>query len=375
MKRVHIALVGGQPVPVYVGIRDDVEVREVVLVCSPQSREEGERIRRQFPNHTIRMEECSPVNLSEIEELAQRLGGEFTGCEVTLNLTSGTKLWSLSFFRVFSQISSSRFIYVDQTNTITDILTKDTHIGEIAHITRFELYGTPLTSYTPLSDYDEDDAEVMGKVERLRNFNRSEFAQLTGNFSMELLQNDEMIPMTRNGSCIEYDWDANRVDITLTSYSGGYRKSVTLESPHVFDIVFNSGWFEYKVARELRQISMVGDVWLNCEFADTEGNPKNEIDIIADLGNRLLFVECKTMIKDTTDIDKFRSALRNFSGTSTTGLFVTNDKPRQQYSHAMEKCKDNGILTFNYALWREAPLRSPSLAEIIKNQLFTQHKR
>ena len=375
MKRVHIALVGGQPVPVYVGIRDDVEVREVVLVCSPQSREEGERIRRQFPDHTIRMEECSPVNLSEIEELAQRLGGEFTGCEVTLNLTSGTKLWSLSFFRVFSQISSSRFIYVDQTNTITDILTKDTHIGEIAHITRFELYGTPLTSYTPLSDYDEDDAEVMGKVERLRNFNRSEFAQLTGNFSMELLQNDEMIPMTRSGSCIKYDWDANQVDITLTSYSGGYRKSVTLESPHVFDIVFNSGWFEYKVARELRQISMVGDVWLNCEFADTEGNPKNEIDIIADLGNRLLFVECKTMIKDTTDIDKFRSALRNFSGTSTTGLFVTNDKPRQQYRHAMEKCKDNGILTFNYALWREAPLRSPSLAEIIKNQLFTQHKR
>ena len=85
------------------------------------------------------------------------------------------------------------------------------------------------------------------------------------------------------------------------------------------------------------------------------------------------------MIYDTTDIDKFRSALRNFSGTSSTGIFVTNDMPneksRSRYEHAMEKCKDNGILTFNFSLWKSNPSASPSLNDIINEQLNYQNKR
>lgn len=374
MKKVHISLVGGQPVPVYIGIKDDCQAGDIILVCSPQSLEEANRIKTHFLKRMVRIEECSPVNLSEIEMLTEKLRNEFEACEVTLNLTSGTKLWTLSFFRVFSQMNSAQFIYVDQTNTITDILTKETHKGEIPHITRFELYGTPLTSYVPLTDYDRADFDVMSEVEKIRKINRRDFTLLTGSCDKRLLENNEVIPATVNGSSIKYDYWEKWVTINLQGYNG-FVKSQTFRSPHVFDIVFNSGWFELKVAHELNKNPHVKEVWLNCEFSDTEGNPKNEIDIICDLGNRLLFVECKTMIKDTTDIDKFRSALRNFSGTSTTGLFVTNDHPKKEYKHAMEKCRDNGILTFNFARWREAPLQSVSLDKIIESQLFTQNKR
>ena len=85
------------------------------------------------------------------------------------------------------------------------------------------------------------------------------------------------------------------------------------------------------------------------------------------------------MIHDSTDIDKFRSALRNFSGTSSMGIFVTNDKPNaissSRYEHAMEKCKDNGILTFNFSLWRNNPNNSPSLKQIVNEQIRLQNKR
>ena len=376
MRKVHITLVGGQPIPVYIGIKDDGQANTVVLACSAQSRDEADRISLQFPKRTVIIKECSPIDLNEIEDLATQLSEEYSGYEKTINLTSGTKLWSLTFFRILSQQDHVRFIYVDQTNVITDILSKNTHLGKIDTFKRFELYGTPLTSFRSLDEYSDEDIDVLKDIEYLRNKNRSEFWKLT---DLQKLNEeiDSNVIETDNGSSLEYCISERWAKVILRTGTKFYEKQ--LESEHLFDILFNNGWFELKTAKELRQNEQISNIWLNCEFADTEGNPKNEIDIIAELGNRLLFVECKTMIHDSTDIDKFRSALRNFSGTSSTGIFVTNDKPneksRSRFEHAMEKCKDNGILTFNFSLWKDNPMGILPIKELINNQIKTQNKR
>ena len=376
MKKVHITLVGGQPVPVYIGIKDDGQASTVVLVCSPQSKTEAERIQEQFPKRKILLKTCPPVELVDIENLAIELFNDYSDCEKTINLTSGTKLWSLTFFRVFNQDMNSHFIYIDQNNQITDILTKDSHIGAINTLKRFELYGTPLTSFLMLDEYDDEDLHVAKEIERLRNRNRYEFIRLTGNRNLSEM-NERDVLMTDKGSKLEYSLDERWARIELYTE----KKLLTKEfhCQHLFDILFNSGWFELKTAIELNKNERIKDIWLNCEFGDSEGNPKNEIDIIAELDNRLLFVECKTMVHDSTDIDKFRSALRNFSGTSSTGIFITNDKPNafsmSRYEHAMEKCKDNGILTFNFSLWRSNPIETPTLKAIVNEQIQLQNKR
>lgn len=41
----------------------------------------------------------------------------------------------------------------------------------------------------------------------------------------------------------------------------------------------------------------------------------------------------------------------------------------------MEKCKDNGILTFNFSLWKNNPVNSPTLKEIVNEHLKLQNKR
>ena len=376
MKKVHITLVGGQPVPVYIGIKDDGKASTVVLVCSPQSKIEAERIQEQFPKRNILVKECSPVELVDIENLAIELFNNYSDYEKTINLTGGTKLWSLTFFRVFNQDKNSHFIYIDQNNQITDILTKDSHIGAINILKRFELYGTPLTSFRMLEEYDEKDLLVAKEIERFRNRNRYEFIRLTGNRNA-LEMNERDILTTEKGSRLEYSLDERWARIELYTDKAFLTKEFHCQ--HLFDILFNFGWFELKTAIELKKNERINNIWLNCEFADSEGNPKNEIDIIAELDNRLLFVECKTMIHDSTDIDKFRSALRNFSGTSSTGIFVTNDKPNasnmSRYEHAMEKCKDNGILTFNFSLWRSNPIYTPTLKAIVNEQIQLQNKR
>ena len=377
MKKVHISLVGGQPAPVYLGIKDDGQANTVVLVCSPQSRKEAERIKSQFPKRTVIIKECPPVDLQDIETLAVGLAEAYKDYSIVVNLTSGTKLWSLTFFRVFYQLGHSQFVYIDQNNRITDVLTKENHVGTINTLKRFELYGTPLTSFRLLDDYCEEDLRVIRDIELFRKKNRSEFHQLTSKDDVSDLQ-ERCVRTTEYGSKLEYSLDEKWAMIKMPTYSKKMEKKEFC-CQHLPEILFNYGWFELKTAIELRKNKSIGIIWQNCKFTDSEGKPKNEIDIIAELENRLLFVECKTMIHDTTDIDKFSSALRNFSGTSSTGIFVTNDMPtekkRSRYEHAMEKCEDNGILTFNFAKWVSNPNSSPSLNSIINNQLKIQNKR
>lgn len=370
MKQIHIALVGGQPIPVYIGIKDNGMANAVVLVCSVQSMVEAERIKAQFPKRNIIVKQCSPIDIVEINCVAEQLLEEYHEHSILMNLTGGTKLWCLSFFRVFAQHPHCQFIYVDQNNTVTDILTNVRHQRSIDMNTQLQLYGTPVTSMRHISEYTENDLRVMNSVANVFKYNAKEFMTLT--------RAGESESRTGKGSVMSCDYAQNIIMMQLLGKDGRCR-SFRFQSEHVFDIVLKAGWFELKVARDISSVPAVKDVWLNCKFSDAEGNAKNEVDIIADFGHRLMFVECKTMIYDTTDIDKFRSALRNFSGTSTLGLFVTNNRPnensRSSYHRAMEKCADNGILTFNYALWRDAPNPETSLRGVIETNIFGQNKR
>ena len=62
-------------------------------------------------------------------------------------------------------------------------------------------------------------------------------------------------------------------------------------------------------------------------------------------GSKLIFVECKTQVYNSTDVDKFNSAVRNYGGLGSRPLFVTLNP---MSSDAKEKCMDHGITTFHF---------------------------
>ena len=115
-------------------------------------------------------------------------------------------------------------------------------------------------------------------------------------------------------------------------------------SPNILKLVFKAGWFEYKVATLLESWEHSKEICLNCRFPFKRNVDKNETDIIVNTGTKLLFVECKTQITHTTDIDKFRSVIKGYGGTGSKGLFVTEAKMKDI---AKKKCEENGILSFS----------------------------
>ena len=362
----------------YIGIKDHGQANIVVLVCSAQSHVEAERLQAQFPKREVQIIECSPTDLQQIESLAQNLKEQYHDCEVTVNLTSGTKLWALSFYKVFSTHAFAQFIYVDQTNLLIDLMTKETHRRDIDISTRFELYGTPLKDYHSINEYTTADFDVMRRVEKFRKLNKKAFSEMTNKINKADLEEDGLFVDSSSGSILEWTHLPKWAKITLKGSFG--EKTEEFESEHVFDIVFHAGWFELKVAEVLRKtLPEPKDIRLNGMFVDSDGLAKNEIDIIVDCGTRLIFVECKTMVFDTTDIDKFRSALRNYSGTSSSGLFVTYEKPNEytkdKYQLALEKCRDNDIQTFNYSLWNLDKENNLTLGQIVNDMMSKQNKR
>ena len=107
---------------------------------------------------------------------------------------------------------------------------------------------------------------------------------------------------------------------------------------------------------------------MNCRFSFKQNLDKNETDIIVNTGTKLLFVECKTQIKKTTDIDKFRSVVKTYGGMGSKGLFVTEAKMDDV---ARAKCMENAILSFSFADVENGNLQSEkALALLLDHELF-----
>ena len=150
---------------------------------------------------------------------------------------------------------------------------------------------------------------------------------------------------------------------------------MVLTSPHAFDLVTSSGWFEYEVAAMFKSWPKCKEIWMNVKFPYKNNNPKNEIDVIVNTGVKLLFIECKTQIFDNTDIDKFASAVKNYGGMGTKSLFITMGPMSEQ---AVEKCSTNGVMSYSmYSMLNGllCPNGKKRLFEMLNNTLFDSNTK
>lgn len=361
MANVHIALVGGQTYPVYLGIAEQLATTKfgseatakpdkVVLVHSASSHAEAQRIAAEFSSTGIPFiyEQCDPVNVKQVLDKSRMMAETMSDDDhYTLNLTSGTKVWSIVFHEAFEKKPHVRFIYVDQSCVLYDLSTGESRQGDHVDTDRvFRLNGTETLRYFNFNDFTDNDLQVLKKIQWLYNASHGAFTALTVASTADHQQmfNRTSGEYEKQGSSIEWDRNKNTIALRIKPRFGNM-KSARLSSPHIFDLVLNAGWFEAEVARHLSKWEHSREVRMNVEFPYKEGNPKNEIDVIVNTGTRLLFVECKTSIRNLTDLDKFSKAVHNYGGTGCHALFVSYTS---MSSEAIQKCRDNGVIPFSF---------------------------
>ena len=362
-KLVHIALVGGQPMPVYVGLKE-TEAGKVLLIHSSSTKSQAERIRGDIisekNDRPVELIEIEPYDYVKIHKRIESLLDSLTDCTVEANISGGTKPWSIVFGMLTGTYGNLRLFYVDQNGVIYNYATSESHSLDrlsIAEIFRFNQ--TAVHSYTSLDTYTEADLDVLKDVKAIRNKYHKAFNNLTihDKKNKSRFANNVKDTIEDSESCSEISWDrkyssANPDDsqqyIRLYFVDKcGRHEEFKLISPHAFDLVTSSGWFEYEVAVNLRKWlgAKCRDAWMNVIFPYDNKNPKNEIDIILLIDNKLLFIECKTQVFDRTDIDKFASAVKNYGGLGSKAIFITQQDMGDQ---AREKCETNSIAHFSF---------------------------
>lgn len=351
MSKVHITLVGAQAAPVYNGIVA-TEPDYVIFICSDDSEKTVKAVVAEIdiPNEKILI---SPTNPIEIAKIAKQLADRFNEDEVILNISSGLKSWSHLFGVEFDKMPNATVIYIDQNNVLWNYTTmQGSYDIEFDMLTHFRLYGNPIDgNFKRLEDYTDEDMEILKTIENIRNFNPTVFNRLCTVLpkgQQNILKNSVKGKFADEQTSSYVEWQKNKgeqkgnVHIYMTKKEKHIDK--TLSSKNVLNILFNSGWFELKVAKLLSAWPKCKEVCLNCRFPFRTKIDKNEVDIIVNTGTKVLFVECKTQITTTTDIDKFRTVIKTYGGMGSKGLFVTDAKMDDM---AKAKCEEHKILTFS----------------------------
>lgn len=353
--KVNIALVGGQPAPVY-NVISVTNPDFVVYVYSTKSENVLKLLKNEITTRSSEL--ClSPTNSTEIKRVAEGLAQQFASHEVTVNISSGTKAWSHHFGTVFDKCKNAEVVYMDQNNVLWN-LSKMTSSQDFIFDMHalFRLYGNPLENYNTLNEYTEEDIAAIPKIEEIRFACFDDFKNLTQVLDKSRKQQLDALSSGQfrlnNGSLVEWEKTDSeylgRVYMSMLTKHGELRE-LELSSDHIVELVFNTAWFEVKVAKLLEKWSQSREICLNCRFPlkdenSGEVNDKNEVDVIVNTGGKLLFVECKTQISKPTDIDKFAKVVENYGGSGSKGIFIT-DMPLSNL--ARKKCEDNHLLSFS----------------------------
>lgn len=338
MSKVHFALVGGQTMPVYLGIKY-TEPEKVVFVCSKESCGKIEPIKAMLPNVETSVALFAPSDFAKIEDATKRCAEQYAGDEVTINISSGTKPWTYYFTHIFSSHANAKVFYIDQNSMVHDFDTKGVRQLGISISEQLMLSESCLFSHRSLKEYGDEDFSV---IEQIKSIRSNEKQLRTFNKLTEEMSKHSNLTEVNNsdGSLI---W--NRKERQFIMEVNGF-KPLVFTSPNVRLLVLNAGWFEVMVAQALSSWERCKDLWMNCIFkAEKNEQTTNEIDLIADIGNKLLFVECKTQIYAPTDIDKFNSVVKKCGGNGSKALFVTYESMSETNRNTCEKY---GIIPFSF---------------------------
>jgi len=357
-RKVHIALVGGQPAPVVYGIKA-TEPDLVEFIYSNESKQNVESIKKFIT--PVKCDMSAPLNATDAKAISQRadsLAEKYWNDEVCINISSGSKPWAYLIPESFIRHPACKVIFIDQENMMWDLSEHICSPIEIMNVfDHVKLYGTPLTKYTDIKTFTPEDRLVSSIMETLWTQCRQnkimgkEFQNLLsvlGDSEKDSLRDKSQDSFQTNGNKSYVEWKKPRggtpgkVTISILG-----QNEVKIRSPHALDLAFNSGWFEYKVADMLSRWPEAKSVYLNCNFETRElgpknkKSPKNEIDVMVQTTNRLLFVECKTYLSKPTDVDKFKNAVKTYAGTSCQGIVVSY---RPLSTVAREKIVDSKLI-------------------------------
>lgn len=347
----QIALVGGQLLPIYVGIKE-FSPDKIHFIVSKESIESLNNLKPMITGISHSEYRCNAFNFYEIktvcEKIIQKLNPEDT---ITFNLTGGTKIMVLASQAIIHEKGLNGF-YVNQDDSFLELPSYERkNINyELSTKEFFEISGHSTYNFKNIDDFRSEDMKVAEKIQNFAS-NDSRYKLIIGAFRKRYFNKNNSLPakgVELINNNIRVIWDQTSINIEYNN-----KNIINLNSKIVQDLLFKAVWWELIVAKEICNAKTYKELFLGFEltFKSDKKVTKNEIDILINTGKKLIFVECKSGLVKQEDINKMKIVKQTYGGVIAKSILVCRELPSQSI---IEKCKELDIeLFYSFALNKE----------------------
>lgn len=342
--RHQISFVGKQILPVYVGIKE-LNPDKVHLIASNESKDGIALIKPFFGEQIFSEHICNAHEFYTIKDTCEKIILELgKNDEVAFNLTGGTKVMLLAAQALIQKYQCLGY-YINPDNTVLKVpsYTLQDLTCEITIKIFLELSGHKLNSFKPINEVKSSDFSAASTIETFANENTEIFGIITKYFRNNYNNVGKQIPKTGSlefDNNITFEWTEKSAIVQLNKIN-----ILSVSSSNIRRLLFLAEWWELVVAKEISKWTKFKELFVQCElpFKGDSKRQKNEIDILINLGRKLIFVECKSGAVRQEDIYKIKAIKDTYGGVISKSILISRFKPDQ---YVIEKCDEMDIGVF-----------------------------
>lgn len=339
----QITFVGGQLLPVFVGIKE-FKPDKIHFIVSEESKDKIALLKSFLSGTQFSESLCNPFDFTSIKTTCESLLSKIKSSDIVqFNLTGGTKIMVLAAQAVLQERSLEGF-YISPDNTILRIPDFDLQniTTEITIREFLELSGHKINSAKRILDFTEKDFFAAKSIETFAR-NEKVFGTVSKYFRREFNDKGNKIPKNGNvdiDSKVKCVWSKSEITIRKDGVD-----IFSVNSENIRNLFFYAAWWELIVAKEISNWPKAKELLVQCElpFKGDSKILKSEIDVLVNLGRKLIFIECKSGIVKQEDINKMKIIKDTYGGVVSKSILVSRFLPAK---NILEKCRELNIGVF-----------------------------
>ena len=277
--------------------------------------------------------------MTECERIHSMFDKEDT--EFLYNITGGTKIMALGAYRI--AINNNASIIYTNSKEYIDLNTYETKLlsCHLSNEAIFKLQGQELKSYTKWDNSKEHENIISSR--NIRTFIIShyyEYKELSDHF-----RQNPIIPDSYQSRSLSYLFRDGQLQIEKEG-----EVILSIYNPNAKDLLFRGRWWECLVAEAISNWSNGQyEIWHSVVFESVNSSNliqqnapliKNEVDILINIGNTIIFVECKSGALTQNEVFKMDYVKKTYGSDKSKSVLITF---RPLYKDIMEKTIESRI--------------------------------
>lgn len=287
-----------------------------------------------------------PYDAQGVMDVCHGIHRAFQG-EFSYNLSEGTKLMAFAAHRVAMEEKAKAYYLTQQGEAI--ILSGFEKIPlrtSLSNEEIIQLSGNMVSGYHDCKDLKEDDIRMACQIKRFIEKYRQEHTRIQHYFSLYCGRHLDRLPSAYSfPDKLAFKQKDGRL---LISRNG--QAVLRLTYPGGCHLYFEGRWWETLVAERVRywSESKAGspEVWQSVLFQPEKGDSrktKNEVDVLLNDEQKLIFIECKSGQVTQDDVYKIDAVRETYGGDISRAVLASYYPVNDEL---LEKCEDLRINVF-----------------------------